>query len=169
MPSHRTQPPTAAAGDTDDVIGVLTERIEQRFEMSLGDLAAAVAAAPQANPAATEIVHWHGLLTDAQADLERAEDELLAALATQHGEVDDPTVALAYRVNEAVTVRDGRAMTVRFLLDPDEALRARFAAHGTLRETAGARRGPAVTTSPAIPTAPAAPTLPATVRGAVAR
>jgi hypothetical protein len=154
-----------SAGDTDNVVGVLTEQIEQRFEMSMGDLTAAVAAAPQAHPAATEIVHWHRLLTDAQAELARAEDELLAALATQHGEVNDPTVALAYRVNEAVTARDGRAMTVRFLLDPDEAVKARFAARGTRRDTAGVHRGPAVMTSPAVVAAPA----PATVRGAVAR
>ncbi|MEU3553352.1 hypothetical protein [Streptomyces fragilis] len=162
MPSHRTEL-LGDAADTDDVVRVLTGRIEQRFEMSMGELAAAVAASPQAHPAATEIVHWHRLLTESQSDLERAEDELLAQLATQPNEIDDPTMALAHRVNEAVTVRDGRAMTVRFLLDPDEALRARFAARGAHRDTARVRRGPAVNTSPATAVASA----PAALRGGV--
>ncbi|MGC5413071.1 hypothetical protein ACPXCX_56850, partial [Streptomyces sp. DT225] len=67
-------------------------------------------ATPTANPDATEVVKWHGLLVQAQSVLDRAEDDLLAALESQPSEVDDPTMGLAHRVNEAVTVRDGRAI-----------------------------------------------------------
>ncbi|GAA4782103.1 hypothetical protein [Streptomyces ziwulingensis] len=102
-----------------DVVGVLTERIEARFDMGMDQLKAAVAAAPTTNSDATDVVKWHGLLVEAQSVLERAEDDLLAVLQTQPSEVDDPAMGLAHRVNAAVTVRDGRAMVVRLLLDPD--------------------------------------------------
>ncbi|MFF7476811.1 hypothetical protein [Streptomyces sp. NPDC008092] len=105
--------------DVKDVLGVLTERIEARFGMDIGQLKAAVAAAPLANPAATDVVKWHGLLAEAQSVVDRAENDLLAALETQPSEVDDPTMGLAHRVNAAVTTRDGRAMVMRWLLDPD--------------------------------------------------
>ncbi|MER7851399.1 hypothetical protein ABTZ98_02420 [Streptomyces bacillaris] len=105
--------------DVEDVVGVFTERIEARFAMGMDQVKAAVTANPTANPHATDIVKWHGLLVQAQSVLERSEDDLLAALETQPSEVDDPTMALAHRVNAAVTTRDGRAMVVRWLLDPD--------------------------------------------------
>lgn len=53
-----------------DVVGVLTERIEARFDMGMDQLKAAVAAAPTANPDATDVVKWHGLLVEAQSVLE---------------------------------------------------------------------------------------------------
>ncbi|CAM5571534.1 hypothetical protein [Streptomyces aurantiogriseus] len=144
----------------EDVVGVLTEQIERRFEMSMDELTAAVAAAPDANPEATDIVKWHGLLTESQAALQRAEDDLLAALEAQPSEVDDPTMSLAHRVNAAVTARDGRAMVVRWLLDPNAPGKKDPAAERLGR---GARRGPAVHTN-----APARPaTAPATGRGAL--
>ncbi|MEV0013884.1 hypothetical protein [Streptomyces tendae] len=39
-----------------DVVGVLTERIEARFDMGMAELKAAVAAAPTANRSATDVV-----------------------------------------------------------------------------------------------------------------
>jgi hypothetical protein len=127
---------------TDDVVGVVTERIEAHFGMSMAQLKAAVAAAPTANPDATGVVKWHGLLVDSQAVLDRAEDDLLAAL-----EIDDPTVDLAQRVTAAVTTRDGRAMVVRWLLDPDAPGKMGLAAERLARLNRVARKGPAVQTS----------------------
>jgi hypothetical protein len=145
----------------EDVVGVLTEQIERRFEMSMDDLTAAVAAAPDANLEATEIVKWHGLLTESQAALDRAEDALLAALETEPSKVDDPTIDLAHRVNAAVTTRDGRAMVVRWFLDPNAPGKQDHAAERLAHLRRGTRRGPAVPTS-----APAQPaTAPTPGRG----
>ncbi|WP_405734930.1 hypothetical protein OG607_41450 [Streptomyces sp. NBC_01537] len=144
----------------DDVTGVLTEQIEAHFHMSLDELRRAVAVAPQANSEATQVVHWHGLLTQAQGLLDRAEDDLLAALSTEPGELDDPAMDLAHRVNAAVTTRDGRAMVVRYLLDPDAPGKP---SPGPGRAAAGqaARPAPALQTSPAA--RPAVATVPAKV------
>lgn len=128
--------------DVEDVVGVLTERIEARFAMGMDQLKAAVTAKPTANPDATDVVKWHGLLIQAQSVLERAEDDLLAALETQPSEVDDPTVGLAHRVNAAVTTRDGRAMVVRWLLDPNAPGKTGLAAERLARLRP--RTGPAV-------------------------
>ncbi|MER6082941.1 hypothetical protein [Streptomyces sp. NPDC001833] len=149
--------------DSADVVGVLTERIEARFDMGMAQLKAAVAAAPTANPDATDVVKWHGLLVEAQSVLERAEDDLVAALQTQPSEVDDPTMDLAQRVNAAVTTRDGRAMVVRWLLDPGARGKTDPVAERQARLRP--RTGPAVQTSapnrPAVTTAPATPSGPA--------
>lgn len=131
--------------DNEDVVGVLTARIEARFAMDMDQLKAAVAAAPAAHPDATDVVRWHGLLVDAQTMLDRAEDDLLAALETQPSEVDDPTLGLAHRVNAAVTVRDGRALVVRWLLDPDAPGKKYLAAERLARLRP--RTGPAVPTT----------------------
>ncbi|MGW1609752.1 hypothetical protein ACWCQZ_10190 [Streptomyces sp. NPDC002285] len=131
--------------DAEDVVGVLTERIETRFAMDMDQLKAAVGVAPTANPEATDVVKWHGLLVQAQSVLDRAEDDLLAALETQPGEVDDPTMGLAHRVNAAVTARDGRAMVVRWLLDPDAPRKKDLAAERLARLRP--RTGAAVQTS----------------------
>ncbi|NIY65579.1 hypothetical protein [Streptomyces malaysiensis] len=131
--------------DAEDVVGLLTERIEARFAMDMDQLKAAVAAAPAANPDATDVVRWHGLLVEAQSVLDRAEDDLLAALETQPSEVDDPTMDLAHHVNAAVTARDGRAMVVRWLLDPDAPGRKGLATERLARLRP--RSGPAVQTS----------------------
>lgn len=130
----------------DDVVGVLTEQIEIRFGMSMDQLKTAVAAAPTTNSQATDVVKWHGLLLESQAALERAEDTLVAALDGQPSEVDDPTMELAHRVNAAVTARDGRAMVVRWLLDPDARGKQDLAARRLARLRG--RQGPAVPTSP---------------------
>ncbi|MGW4345304.1 hypothetical protein ACWEL8_09530 [Streptomyces sp. NPDC004690] len=126
--------------DAMDVVGVLTDRIEAHFGMSIDHLKAAVAAAPAANRAATAVVKWHGLLVESQTALDRAEDDLLAALKTQPSQVDDPTMALAERVGVAVTMRDRRAQIMRWLLDPDAMGSTDNAAQRTLT-------GPAVPTS----------------------
>ncbi|WP_406359261.1 hypothetical protein OHB56_33055 [Streptomyces sp. NBC_01635] len=144
-------------------MGVLTEQIEQRFGMNIGTLKAAVTAAPDANRQATDIVRWHGLLTESQTVLERAEDDLLRALETQPSEVDDPTMDLAHRVNAAVSTRDGRAMVVRWLLDPDAPGKRGPAADRLARLNRSRRQGPAVPTS-----APARPaTAPVIGQGAL--
>ncbi|MFD5492567.1 hypothetical protein ACFWH4_06445 [Streptomyces sp. NPDC127091] len=149
--------------EADDVVGVLTEQIEQRFGMYIGTLKAAVTAAPDANRQATDIVRWHGLLTESQTVLERAEDDLLRALETQPSEVDDPTMDLAHRVNAAVSTRDGRAMVVRWLLDPDAPGKRGPAADRLARLNRSQRQEPAVPTS-----APARPaTAPTTGQGAL--
>ena len=148
--------------DAEDVVGVLTERIEARFGMDMDQLKAAVDAAPTANPDATDVVRWHGLLRQAQSVLDRAEDDLLAALDTQPSEVDDPTMGLAHRVNVAVTARDGRALVVRRLLDPDAPGKKDLAAERLARLRP--RTGPAVQTS--APHRPAGTPAPASARRA---
>ncbi|MFJ4572090.1 hypothetical protein ACIP4W_11765 [Streptomyces sp. NPDC088846] len=146
---------------SDNVVGVLTERIQARFGMGMDQLKAAVAAAPDANPDATALVKYHGLLLDSQAALDRAEDDLLAALEAQPSEVDDPTMGLAQRVNTAVSARDGRALVVRWLLDPDAPGKKGLAAERLARLNRGARKGPAVQTSaphrPAVPSPASVP------------
>ncbi|AKH83939.1 hypothetical protein AA958_19020 [Streptomyces sp. CNQ-509] len=130
--------------NADDIVSVFTERVEAQFDMTIGELKAAAAARPDANPHATDVVRWHGLLVDAQEVLDSAVDDLRAALDTQPGQLDDPTMDLAQWVNAAVTARDGRALVVRYLLDPDA-----LGNHTTPR-----RKGPAVqTTAPARPAA----------------
>ncbi|MCX2969441.1 MULTISPECIES: hypothetical protein [Streptomyces] len=145
---------------SEDVVGVLTERIEAHFGMDIAHLKAAVTAEPAANPDATDVVKWHGLLVESQAALDQAEDDLLAALETQPSEIDDPTMDLAHRVNAAVTARDGRAQVVRWLLDPDAPGKKDLAAARLARLRP--RTGPAVQTSaPHRPAgAPASPSVP---------
>ncbi|MEU6814046.1 hypothetical protein [Streptomyces sp. NPDC046860] len=130
----------------DDVVGLITERIEARFSIRMEQLKGAVAAAPTAHPDATVLVRWHGLLVDAQEVLDHAESDLLAVLETQPSEVDDPTTDLAQRVNAAVRVRDGRAMIVGWLL---ELVTPALAGELMARFNRAARNGPAVQTSPA--------------------
>ncbi|AWZ08355.1 MULTISPECIES: hypothetical protein [unclassified Streptomyces] len=144
--------------DLDDVLAAFTQQIQARFQMPLHQLRDAVAAVPEANPDATTVVRWYGHLEEAQVLLSRAEDDLVLALdQAPVGELDDPVMALADRVNALVAVRDGRAMVVRHLLD-DNAPGRRTPGpwRGTLRT------GPAIETTPVARTA-AAPSLP--VRG----
>ncbi|CQR61833.1 hypothetical protein [Streptomyces leeuwenhoekii] len=131
------------SGGTEDVVGVLTQQIEAHFGMGFDGLKAAVDAAPTAHPTATVVVKWHGLLLESQAALDQAEDDLLTALQSQPSEVDDPTLDLAHRVDAAVTARDGRAMVIRWLLDPH----APGQQDATERLARGRRQGPAVPTS----------------------
>lgn len=131
----------------EDVVGVLTEQIEAHFDMGMAELKAAVAVEPTASPDATEVVRWHGRLVDSQTALDRAETDLLGALQSQPSEVDDPTMGLAHRVNAAVTTRDGRAMVVRWLLDPDAPGKEGLAAERLARLNRRVGKGPAVQTS----------------------
>ncbi|MFI7094807.1 hypothetical protein [Streptomyces lydicus] len=149
----------------DDVMGVITEQIEARFDMSFFELQRAVTAAPYANREATDIVHWHGLLAESQKVLESAEGDLVAVLESQPGELDDPAMEMAHRVNAAVAARDGRAMVVQWLLDPAAPGKQGLAAERLARLSRGARQGPAVQTS--APLRPATAPEPATGRGAL--
>ncbi|MFF4859882.1 hypothetical protein ACFY2N_33945 [Streptomyces rubiginosohelvolus] len=138
---------------SEDVMSVLAERIEDRFQMPLADLRRAVEKAPQANPEATTLVHWYGLLTETQQALDTVEDALVEALGTQPADVlDDPVMELAHQVNSAVASRDARAMVVNYLLDPDApGKRGPGAWRGA---SPAARRAPALSTSsPALPSA----------------
>lgn len=147
--------------ESDDVVGVITQQIEARYGMMLDELRAAVTAAPAADPGAATIVRWYGHLTDAQAVLSRAEDALVEVLGSTRGELDDPAMALAHQVNTAVSVRDGRAMVVRYLLDGN--------APGNRNRNPGRQRFRTAGQAPAIGTTPvarpAATVVP--VRGAV--
>ncbi|MEN8654391.1 hypothetical protein ABCR94_28285 [Streptomyces sp. 21So2-11] len=154
---------------TEDVVGVLTEQIESHFEMGMDQLKAAVALAPTAHPDATEVVKWHGLLVESQTVLDRAEDNLLGALQAQPSEIDDPTMGLAQHVNAAVAARDGRALVVRWLLDPDAPGKKGLAAERLARFSRGSRTGPVVQTSapPRLAVAPGPASLPRAGRGAL--
>jgi hypothetical protein len=136
-----------------DVLGLFAARIEAQFGLAMSELAQAVHAAPQAHPGATQAVHWYGLLSQAQQAVETAEDALVAALDTAVGDqLDDPVMELAHRVNHAVAARDGRAMTLRFLLQaPAEQARIQQ------------RFGPRVTTTLPTPV----PAQPVRIRGGV--
>lgn len=135
------------ADDAKDVVAVLTTRIEGQFGMGVDELRTAVSDASTANPRATGIIKWYGLLGESQAAVDRAEEALLAALETQPSEVDDAVLGLAHRVNAAVATRDGRALIVGLLLDPD-AQQTTLAAERLARMHRGGRQGPAVQTSP---------------------
>jgi hypothetical protein len=148
--------------DADDVMGVITQQIEARFQMPLADLRRAVAVAPHASNDATVVVKWYGLLAEAQEVLEKAEDALVAALDRAPGDVlDDPVMELAHQVNAAVAVRDGRAMVVRHYTDPNSlGCKGPGAWRGA---DAAPRRSPALQTTP-IPSDAPTPSVP--VRGA---
>ncbi|MFJ5546718.1 hypothetical protein [Streptomyces sp. NPDC093225] len=141
--------------ELDDVLGAFAQQIEARFHIPLHQLLEAVKVSPEANADATMVARWYGLLEDAQGVLDQAEDDLVEALGRAPvGELDDPVMALADRVNTLVAVRDGRAMVVRHLLD-DNAPGNR-SAPGAWR--GAARTGPAIQTTPvarptAVPTA----------------
>ncbi|MEV7955261.1 hypothetical protein [Streptomyces sp. NPDC088141] len=138
----------------DDALDFINQQIENRFAMSVDELRQAVAAAPEANTEATQVVHWHGLLTKAQAVLEKAEDDLVAALMTEPVELDESAMVLAHRVNAAVTARDGRVVVIRWLVDPNSAGRQGPGAwRGALPAAAG---GPALNTSPPVRPTPSA-------------
>ncbi|MCQ9179167.1 hypothetical protein KMT30_08980 [Streptomyces sp. IBSBF 2953] len=131
---------------TVDVVDVLTEQIEARFGLSMEQLKAAVTAAPAANPDATDIVKWHGLLLESQTVLDRAEHDLLSVLETQPDPLVDRTHALVRRVEAAVLARDGRAQAVRWYLDPTAPGKQGLAAERLARFRA-THRVPAVPTS----------------------
>lgn len=144
---------------SDDVLGVITGQIETRFGMSFTALRGAVEKSPDANPQATQVVYWHGMLSQAQTALEQAEDDLLAVLDTEPGPLGDPVMNLAQRVNAAVAVRDGRALIITHLLEPHTT-----GGQGT-GTSAARRRGPALRTSQPPPASVSVPATPAPAKG----
>ncbi|OEV04046.1 hypothetical protein AN219_37450 [Streptomyces nanshensis] len=104
----------------EDVLEVIGRQIEQRFQLPLHEVGAAVAADPEHHGELRDVMHWYGLLAVSQSALERAENELLAALGTSpEAPLSETQMDLAHQVNAAVGARDGRALVVRYLLDPD--------------------------------------------------
>ncbi|MET9556849.1 hypothetical protein [Streptomyces sp. NPDC006645] len=144
---------------SDDVLGIITEQIETRFGMSVTALRGAVVKSPDANPQATQLVYWHGMLSQAQTALERAEDDLLAVLDTEPGPLGDPVLDLAQRVNSAVAVRDGRALIVTHLLEPHTTV-----VRGT-GTSAARRHGPALRTSQPAPASASVSATPVPAKG----
>ncbi|MFD3760523.1 hypothetical protein [Streptomyces sp. NPDC058622] len=103
---------------SDDVMGVLTRHIEAAFQRPVDDLRQVAAASGRVHPA-TEVLHWYGLTAEAQTVVDRAENALLAAIGPVPGELTPSQMAIAHQVNTAVAARDGRAMVLRHLLDPN--------------------------------------------------
>lgn len=156
IPPPREPVPTAPAAapvDADGVLEVLAAEVRERFGHSLGDLRTLAAAQPDRAPGASEVLRWFDQVTEAQLFLEDAENALVDVLVTADTEpLTEDQMDLAATVDAAVTVRDGRALVVRFLLNPDAPGKQVGAAKG---EALGVRRPPALTTSmpprPAIP------------------
>lgn len=140
----------------EDVLEVIGQQIEERFQLPLHELGATVAAEPERHGELRDVMHWYGLLAASQSALERSENELLAALGASPDQLSDQQMDLAHRVNAAVASRDGRAMVVRHLLDPDAPGR-----HGEGAWRGATRRAGRPTTLPAGP----APHPPGPVRG----
>jgi hypothetical protein len=145
--------PEPAPVDADGVLEVLAAEVRERFGHSLGDLRTLTAAQPDLTPGASEVLRWFDQVTEAQKFLEDAENALVDVLVTGDTEpLTDDQMVLAATVDAAVTVRDGRALVVRFLLNPDAPGKQDGAARG---EALGVRRPPALTTS--MPPRPATP------------
>nr|WSX75888.1 hypothetical protein OH826_19745 [Streptomyces sp. NBC_00899] len=151
----------AAPVDADGVMEVLAAEVRERFGRSLGDLRTLAAAQPHQAPGASEVLRWFDQVTEAQKFLEDAENALVDVLAAGGTEpLTEDQMDLARTVDAAVTVRDGRARVVRFLLDSDAPRRESEPARG---EELGVRRPPALTTS--MPPRPAAAPASATAAG----
>jgi hypothetical protein len=145
--------PAPAPVDADGVLEVLAAEVRERFGHSLEDLRTLTATQPGQVLGAREVLHWFDQVTEAQQFLEDAEAALVDVLVTAGTEpLTEDQMDLARTVDAAVTVRDGRALTVRFLLNPDAPGKRAGAATG---EALGVRRPPALTTS--MPPRPAAP------------
>jgi hypothetical protein len=162
FPAGSTAPPrepvpsalkTAPAGAADDVVEVLAAEVRERFGYSLDDLRIVAATQPDKVPGAVEVLRWYDQLTEAQQFLQVAEDALVdVLLAAGGGPLTEDQMDLARTVDAAVTVRDGRALVVAFLLNPDAPGKRAGAVSG---EALGVRRPPALTAS--LPPRPAAP------------
>jgi hypothetical protein len=155
--------PAAAPADPDGVLEVLAAEVCERFGRSLEELRALAAARPEQAPGASEVLRWFDQVTEAQQFLEDAENALVDVLADAGAGAEALTedqMDLAHTVDAAVTVRDGRALIIRFLLNPD----APGTQDGPVRvEGLGVRRPPALSTG--MPPRPAAPAS-ATAAGA---
>jgi hypothetical protein len=147
--------PAAAPVDADGVLEVLAAEVRERFGHSLEDLRTLAADQLDQVPGASEVLRWFDQVTEAQQFLEDAEDALAGVLATAGTEpLTGDRMDLARTVDAAVIVRDGCALVVRFLLNPDAPGKESGAAKG---EALGVRRPPALTTS--MPPRPAAPAV----------
>ncbi|WP_435059113.1 hypothetical protein [Streptomyces sp. bgisy060] len=139
--------------EPDDVLRAVARQIEDRFGVPVGELREAVAAARGAiSFLPSAVVRWYEDLEEAQILLTAAEDKLVEALqSAPAGELDDEVMTLAQRVDTALTIRDGRALTVRHLLEdyplPEQPATSR----------AARRTGPVLTTTPVPRTAAPAP------------
>jgi hypothetical protein len=145
--------PAAAPADPDGVLEVLAAEVCERFGRSLEELRALAAAQPERAPGASEVLRWFDQVTEAQQFLDDAENALADVLADGGPDaLTEDQMDLAHMVDAAVTVRDGRVLTVRFLLNPD----APGTQNGPGRvEGLGVRRPPALSTG--MPPRPAAP------------
>ncbi|GAA3389035.1 hypothetical protein [Streptomyces roseoviridis] len=127
----------------DDVLLAVARQIEDRFGASLDDLRVTVRSSPAPSFLPSAVVRWYDDLEEAQSLLTSAEDELVEALQrAPAGELDEQVMTLAQRVNTALTIRDGRALTVRHLLE-DYPLPAQPAISRAVRRT-----GPVLSTTP---------------------
>ncbi|MFC9490078.1 hypothetical protein ACFTZM_28870 [Streptomyces hydrogenans] len=135
--------------EADDVLQAVARQIEDRFGVPLGELRETVATARGASFLPTAVVRWYEDLEEAQDLLTSAENELVDALqSAPAGELDEQVMALAQRVDTALTIRDGRALTVRHLLE-DYPLPEQQATSRAARRT-----GPVLTTTPVPQAAP---------------
>ncbi|MEU4922284.1 hypothetical protein AB0G29_23390 [Streptomyces parvus] len=136
--------------EPDDVLRAVAREIEDRFGVPVDELREAVAAARGTiSFLPSAVVRWYDDLEEAQRLLTSAEDELLGALqSAPAGELDEQVMTLAQRVDTALTIRDGRALTVRHLLEdyplPEPPATSR----------AARRTGPVLTTTPVPQSAP---------------
>ncbi|MEW1699062.1 hypothetical protein ACIQCR_31375 [Streptomyces sp. NPDC093249] len=131
--------------EPDDVLRAVARQIEERFGVPLGELRESVAGARGASFLPTAVVRWYEDLEEAQHLLTAAEDELVDVLqSAPAGELDEQVMTLARRVDTALTIRDGRALTVRHLL-----------VDYPLPEPPATRRtGPVLTATPVLQAAP---------------
>ncbi|WP_318209505.1 MULTISPECIES: hypothetical protein [unclassified Streptomyces] len=119
----------------DDVLATVARQIEDRFGVSLDMLRETVRASPAPSFLPSAVVRWYEDLEEAQSLLASAEDALVEALQrAPAGELDEQVMLLAQRVHTALTIRDGRALTVRHLLE-DYPLPVRPATSRTARRT----------------------------------
>ncbi|OII62155.1 hypothetical protein BJP40_03915 [Streptomyces sp. CC53] len=127
----------------DDVLAAVAHQIEDRFAIPLDALRETVRASPAPSFLPSAVVRWYEDLEEAQSLLATAEDELVEALQrAPAGELDEQVMTLAQRVHTALTIRDGRALTVRHLLE-DYPLPEQPATSRTARRT-----GPVLTATP---------------------
>lgn len=129
--------------EDDDVLLAVARQIEDRFGVPLDELRETVRSSPAPSFLPSAVVRWYEELEEAQSLLASAEDDLVEALQrAPAGELDEEVMALAQRVNTALTIRDGRALTVRHLLDdyplPPQPVTSR----------AARRTGPVLATTP---------------------
>ncbi len=137
-------------------MGIAAQGIEDRFHMPVAELRRRVAANPRADSEERLLIHWYDMLAQAQIVVEEAEDALVSALSSRAGVIDDPVMELAHRLNAAVGARDGRALVVTYLLDPDAPGKR---TRGKAQDTAPAPRRPPALSTAAVPV-PHRPTVP---------